>query len=290
VSSSTRRRVPEELREVLKDRSAERKARALQKFEEVTAWPMLVLALAIVPLILIPLLFDISETTEATFIALDWFIWGVFAAEYGIRLYLAPKKWAFVRHHVIDLVVVLLPFLRPLRVVRSARVLRIFRAARSVAFLLRALRAGRRVLTRHRLHYALLVTGVVVVAGGLLVESFERSAAEANIKSLQDAIWWAITTVTTVGYGDRFPTTAAGRGVGVTLMIVGIALFGFLAGSLASYFLESRDEEQEEDKDRILEEMLERLERIELALERSVASDGHPVPSPSYETSISKPS
>lgn len=281
--------------DVLRDRSAERKARALQKFEEVTAWPMLVLALAIVPLILIPLLFDISESTEATFIAVDWFIWGVFAAEYGIRLYLAPKKWWFVRHHVLDLVVVLLPFLRPLRVVRSARVLRIFRAARTAVYLVRALGAARRVLTAHNLHYALLVTAVVVVAAALLAESFERGAPEANIESLPDAIWWAVTTVTTVGYGDRFPTTAAGRGVGVTLMIVGIALFGFLAGSLASYFLESRGEEQSDTQDRTLEEISARLERIEMALLERNSADGHPGPSPgtespSYENSISKPS
>src|SRR5207247_2902192 len=124
---------------------------------------------------------------------------------------------------------------------------------------------GSGVFTRHNLHYALAVTIAVLFGGALLVEEFERGAPNANILSLPDALWWAVTTVTTVGYGDRFPTTAAGRGVGVVLMIVGIALFGFLAGSLASFFVEKRDEHAIDPK---LAEIAERLERIELALAR----------------------
>jgi voltage-gated potassium channel len=76
-------------------------------------------------------------------------------------------------------------------------------------------------------------------------------------------LWWAATTVTTVGYGDRFPTTPAGRGVGVLLMSVGIAFFGFLAGSLASFFLERREESEMDPK---LAEIAERLDRIERSL------------------------
>jgi hypothetical protein len=83
------------------------------------------------------------------FFALDWFIWAVFAVEYGIRLYLAPAKGRFVRSNVIDLVVIVVPFLRPLRVARSARMVRVLRAARIGAFLLRGLDAARDVLTRH---------------------------------------------------------------------------------------------------------------------------------------------
>ena len=74
-----------------------------------------------------------------------------------------------------------------------------------------------------------------------------------------------ITTVTTVGYGDRFPTTVAGRGIGVVLMILGIALFGFFAGALASFFVERHGEETVDPK---LAEIDERLRRIEDALTR----------------------
>lgn len=237
---------------------------ALKRFERQTAIPMLVLSLAIIPLLLIPLIWELSPRLDTTFVAIDWFIWAAFAVEYGARLYLAPAKWAFVKRNKIDLVVIVLPFLRPLRVVRSARALRILRAARVVSFIGRGFDAAKDVLTRHKLHYALAITIAVVVGGAMLVESFEGGAPNGNIGSVPDALWWAVTTVTTVGYGDRFPTTPAGRGVGVVLMIVGIALFGFLAGSLASFFLERREETEVDPK---LAEISERLERIEHALE-----------------------
>lgn len=241
------------------------KAEALERFERVTAWPMLVLALAIIPLLVWPLVFNLTPSGKETITALEWLIWSAFAAEYLIRLYLAPAKWSFVKSNKIDLLVVLLPFLRPLRVLRGVRVLRVLRAGRLVVFLVRGVDAAKDVLTKHQLGYALLITLFAVVGGGLLVESFERGVENANITSLPDGIWWAITTVTTVGYGDRFPVTAGGRAVAVVLMVLGIALFGLLAGSLASYFVR----QDEEDKvDTRLTEMNERLERIEHALNR----------------------
>lgn len=240
-----------------------RDATALRRFEEYTAWPMLILSLAILPLLILPLMFDLSPGLESTFFALDWMIWGLFALEYGIRLYLAPAKLQFVRRNLVDLAVVIIPLLRPLRVLQSARAIRLLRAARAAAFLLRGVDAGRQVLTRHKLHYALLVALFVVVGGGLLVGEFERSAPDGNIKSVPDALWWAITTVTTVGYGDRFPVTPQGRGVAVILMVAGIGIFGLLAASLASFFVEHQREEKEDPK---LAEIVERLKRIEEAL------------------------
>lgn len=233
---------------------------ALERFERQTALPMLVLAVAIIPLLLIPLLTDVSGATKTTIVSIEWFIWAAFALEYMIRLYLAPEKWAFVRSNKIDLVVVVLPFLRPLRIARSARALRILRAARLVVFVARGTSALRDVLTRHHLGYVLLVVLMVVVGAALLVETLERDAPEANIMGVGDALWWALTTVTTVGYGDRFPTTPAGRGVGVVLMVLGIALFGYLAGALASFFFE-RDEEAKVDPQ--LQELNDRLARVE---------------------------
>lgn len=241
---------------------------ALERFERQTALPMLVLSLAILPLLVIPLVVDLSSSAETTFFALDWIVWAAFAAEYGIRLYLAPNKGRFVKGNVIDLVVVIVPFLRPLRVVRSARALRLLRAARGTTFLLRAVDAGRDVLTRHKLHYTLLVAMGVTVGSALLVVELERSSSSANIHSLPDALWWSVTTITTVGYGDKFPTTAAGRGVAVVLMILGIALFGLLAGSLASLFIERDAGDQRSE----LREVLDRLERIEQTLARQESS------------------
>jgi voltage-gated potassium channel len=177
----------------------------LERFERLTAWPMLVLSILIIPLLVIPLALDLSPGVETTFLALDWFIWAAFALEYGIRLYLAPNRVAFFRRNLVDLALVVLPFLRPLRILRSARALRALRAVRVAVFLLRGARATGEVLTRHKLHYALLVTLFVVVGAAFLVEAVESGVTDSNISSIPDALWWAISTVTTVGYGTDFP-------------------------------------------------------------------------------------
>lgn len=242
-------------------------AEALERFERQTAWPMLVLSLAIVPLLVIPLVADLSASAERTFFALDWLLWGLFAVEYGIRLYLAPQKGSFVRQNVIDLVVVVVPFLRPLRVARSARMLRLLRAVRIGTFLMRGIDAIQDVLTRHKLHYTLLVATVVTVGGGLIVAELERGAPEAEITSAADGLWWAVTTVTTVGYGDAIPVTAAGRAFAVVLMLIGVGLFGLLAASLASFFIQQDETGGGGEGHADHREILERLDRIERRLE-----------------------
>jgi voltage-gated potassium channel len=236
---------------------------ALDRFERQTAWPMMVLALAIIPLLVLPLVLDLSRAVESAFFALDWFIWAVFVVEYGVRLYLAPRKRHFVTHNIIDLVFVLVPFLRPLRIVRSARAFALFRAARGTVVLLRAVDAVQDVLKRHKLGYTLLIAMVVVVGSGLLVASLEQADAARNIESIPDGLWWAITTITTVGYGDRFPVTAIGRAIGAVVMVLGIGLFGLLAASLASFLVEK---DIEKDLDPQMAQIDDRLSRIEALL------------------------
>ena len=245
---------------------------ALDRFERQTAWPMMSLALAIIPLLVLPLLVDLPSGAETTFFALDWLIWIAFVLEYGVRLYLAPNKKHFFSHNVIDLPFVLIPFLRPLRILRSARAFALLRATRGAVVLLRAVDAVQDVLKRHKLGYTLLIAMVVVVGSGLVVATIEEASPDRNIRSIPDGLWWAVTTITTVGYGDRFPVTPIGRAIGAGVMILGIGLFGLLAASLASLLVE-KDLEREIDPQ--ISEMNERLERIEgLLLERRQTSEG----------------
>jgi voltage-gated potassium channel len=99
---------------------------------------------------------------------------------------------------------------------------------------------------------------------GLLVAAIEESDPERNIRSIPDGLWWAVTTLTTVGYGDRFPITPIGRVIGAGVMIIGIGLFGLLAASFASFLVE-KDIEKEIDPQ--IAEIRERLGRMERLLE-----------------------
>jgi voltage-gated potassium channel len=244
----------------------ERRQDALERFERAVELPLLVLALAMVPLLVLPLLLDLPSGVEATFLAADWFIWAVFAVEYVVRLVLTPNRWRFVRREWPDLLIVVLPFLRPLRVVRSARALRLLRLARLGAVLGKVSQDGRRLLVRHHFHYALLVILVVILASAALVFAVEEGQG-GTIDSFSDALWWAATTVTTVGYGDTFPVTPAGRGVAVFLMVAGITLFGLLTANLATFLIERSAEEPGEDEVKTrLDELLRRMGELEARL------------------------
>ena len=215
-----------------------RKAELLDRFERATEAPLLVLALLMVPLLLAPWVFDLPTEVEASIAVLDWMIWGCFAFEFAVRLALVDGRRAFLRREWIDLLIVVLPMLRPLRIARSARALRLLRLGRVALLLAEATKEGRRLLLRHHLHFALLAAGAVIVgAAGLAFVAEEGHGGP--IDSFSDALWWAITTITTVGYGDTYPVTPAGRGVGVVLMLAGITLFGTITANLAAFFVEA---------------------------------------------------
>lgn len=105
--------------------------------------------------------------------------------------------------------------LRPLLLARTARIVRLAGLARAGVMLGRAGDALRVVMTRHKLNYTLFVAGTTLVAGSLL--ELERSSSDGNIRSVAGALWWGLTTITTVGYGDRFPVITEGRAVGAVL-------------------------------------------------------------------------
>jgi len=240
-------------------RGNERRASWLAGLERWTEWPLAVLAFVLVPILLAPYLFSLSDQTEDILLSLDYLIWGIFAADLALKLAIAPDRRRYLRRHWLDVVLVALPMLRPLRVVRSMRALRLLRAMRAGVAVTRSLHGVQRALARRGIRYSLLLATIVVVAAGTLVTAVERGAPDATIRTLPDGLWWVVTTITTVGYGDTYPTTAAGRGIGVALMILGIALFGILTATLAAFFVEENDDEVVAQ----LREVNERLRRPE---------------------------
>ncbi len=186
-------------------------------------------------------------------------IWVAFAGDFLLRLGLARQRVRFLREHVVDLVVLALPLLRPLRALRVVTALG---------------RLNRRAATSLRGRAMVYVVGGVGILGftaAVAVLDAERSEPSASIKTFGDAVWWAVTTITTVGYGDRYPVTGAGRVAGVGLMLGGIALLGVVTAALASWFVEhvTRQEREEADLRVQVSALVEEVRALRVELRRT---------------------
>lgn len=236
---------------------------AFDRLSSAVDGPMTVLAIAWLPVLVVPYVVHLSSAVGAACDAVDYTVWALFVVEYLAKLTVSPSRRHFVRTHKLDLVVIAVPFLRPLRALRLVR-------AGSVGG--DSLTRARRLLTEHGLHYVLLFTALVVFAGAGAELGLEQHASGSNIHTYGDALWWAIVTVTTVGYGDYAPVTPAGRSIAVVLMLVGIGLIGAITANVAAYFV---GQHRSAELDR-LEEVTERLERIETLLAAGASVDTPP--------------
>ena len=242
----------------------------LDRWTARTEGPLLVLAVVFLAAFVAPLYApDLHPAFRAALAFVNVVVWSLFAVDYLGRLALAPHRPTFVRRHVPDLLVLVVPLLRPLRLLR---IVGLFGATTR--------RAGARAQVRTTAGVVAAEGVLVVVAGGLVLDA-ERGHEGANITTASDALWWASTTVTTVGYGDRFPTTGEGRVVGVLLMLGGIALLGVVTASIAAWFVKrftaveeiERTVNAEQDETvRLLGDVAARLERLERLLEGRSAS------------------
>lgn len=152
------------------------------------------------------------------------------------------------------------------RLSRIARIVRLLRAVRSV-------RTIGRTIAKHRQESALLAAALVsillVVFASIAVLQFERGP-DSNISTGGDALWWAFATITTVGYGDRYPVTLEGRLTAAVLMAAGVALFGTLSGLVASWFLHG-DAAKESEENEAISALTVEVARLRTVLERSLA-------------------
>jgi voltage-gated potassium channel len=204
-----------------------RTTEAYDAWVRATDWILIVLSLVFVFVLVAPLVFHLTPDQQTAIWTANLAIWLVFLVDYLVRLYLAPERWRWVRTHVIDLLVVAVPFFRPLRLLRLFAILAEFtrRSQRSLAG-----RATALVFT---------VAAVIMTVCAIVVFSFERSDPHSNIKTFPESLWWSVSTVTTVGYGDAYPSTPGGRAVAVILMLTGIALVGTITAAIASWFVGS---------------------------------------------------
>ena len=174
---------------------------------------------------------EISPWTETVLDLTQSVCWFVFAIDLMIGFWLSASKRDFLLKHPLEVASVILPFLRPLRLMRviSFGGIALQKVAMGKQFAI-TVKVG--------------ITAVFVAyIAAVQITISERDVEGSNIKTFGDGLWWAVTTVTTVGYGDRFPTTTEGRILAVMLMLVGISLVGVITASVASWFVRLSQEE-----------------------------------------------
>ena len=190
----------------------------LKRVERITDTPMTLFAVFTIPLLLGPYLWG-----DEPHLGWDFAVWGVFAIELLVRVMLAPDKPSYLRSHWMDVLLVAVPFLRPLRILRIAVI---------------ALRIGvgvRNALSMERMLIYATTLAVVCACGVRVVEP-------ETFPTLTDAMWWALVTMSTVGYGDISPATDIGKAVAVPLLIGGITVFGVLTANLATVMVREQTE------------------------------------------------
>ncbi|HZS23783.1 MAG TPA: ion channel [Gaiellaceae bacterium] len=195
-------------------------------------------------------------------------VWAVFLVELAFTLHRAPDKRAALRAHWHDVLVVLVifPAWASLFSALGPGWLRGWRLARLWAIVARLFRAERLLSRRQSLPYLAALTAVLVVAAGIGISETDPTRFPNPWRGL----WWAVVTVTTVGYGDTFPTSNMGRVLAGILMVIGIGFLGLATASIASHFVHNDDKQREllAQHGKILA-TLERIEARLAALERS---------------------
>lgn len=186
-------------------------------------------------LVIISLFFAFSE--NETFINYDRIIWIIFVLDYLIRFSRSENKWIYVKKHPLELVAII-PFDS---IFRAARFVRIFRVIRLLGIGSHFIKPIYSILKTNGLDKLLTITVIM-----LFLIPIPIIIVEPSINTFSDALWWAIVTTTTVGYGDISPETPIGRVLAVTLMLMGIGLIGTLTSSITSYF--SKEKELSHDK------------------------------------------
>ncbi len=187
-------------------------------------------------------------------------IWLIFLVDIIIRTLISQKSWKFLWTHPIDVIAVLVPAARPLKVLSAFTQGAAFASAKG----------------RLQTMQAVVLSVILLLwIGSVAVLSAEREVADSAINNFGDALWWAVVTVTTVGYGDFSPVSVTGRIVAVIMMLLGIALIGVVTASVAAWFVsvtsgegDAADEAREVGRHEELQEQVRDLEaKIDRLLE-----------------------
>ena len=197
---------------------------------------IVVLSIYVLFALIIDSFFKLDPEVSKLLYLIDDLIFVLFLYDFFYRFIKAPSKLKFLKWGWIDLIssIPTFEYLRYGRLIRLIRIFRVLRAFRSVKYLTSHIFKTR---TKGTFSTVSLISFLMLIFGSISILQVE-TVPESNIKTAGDAIWWAFVTITTVGYGDRFPVTSAGRIIAAFLMITGVALFGTFTGFVAAWFMD----------------------------------------------------
>jgi len=210
----------------------------VDRIEQATKYPMALLGIAWLVIAIIVLTTDINSSASTAFVGTLFVLWAILLVEYVVRLLVTPDRRGYLRRRWAEPATVVVPPLQGWHVVGIERMSLLLHEGE--------LRVES-ILKHHGLFRVLIAAAGTLLLGAWLVLLFEDHAKGSNIHDYADALWWAIVTVTTVGYGDRYPVTAGGRVVAAVLMLVGIGLIGVLTATVASVFIKEHTDATKEE-------------------------------------------
>lgn len=231
---------------------------------------VLVLSLFVLTLLAVELVVEVPHEIERLIAIVDDTVCIVFFSDFVVRYRRAESKREFMKWGWVDLLasVPALEVFRLGRLLRVFRLLRLFRAVRSLRSLFGILFRSR---TRGGVASVGMLTYLILACASIGILAVERTP-DSNIHTAEDALWWSVTTITTVGYGDRFPVTGAGRMIAAMLMLSGVGLFGTLSGVIAGFFVGDEKFDPSVAREAALRDRIAQLE-AELAAATVAAED-----------------
>ncbi|QYJ94402.1 ion transporter [Shewanella spartinae] len=236
---------------------------------------MMLLSLLSVIVVLMLTFAKLDGETRRLLFFIDTSICVIFISYFFINLFRAEDKRDYFRHHWIDLVASI-PAIEALRLARFFQILRVIRLIRMTRSILIPLMRQRQETTLASLLVAMVTILTLASVMILLVESGEPNA---NINTAENAIWWALVTISTVGYGDYYPVTTVGHFIGGLVIICGVSFFGVISGYMASIFIapdsKQRQEAQSQQMRDELEMVLQRMEKNQETLLAEIATLKH---------------
>jgi len=207
------------------------------KEKAVDTWfeiPMLVVTIVLIVTLAIPLLFDLPPAWRTFFATANLFIWMTFYIELFVKLFTADNKKEILKRNWLLCVIALAPIFTPFRFVRISNIIRVFRLQMHVPKL-------KKNVTEfiYNIEYILIALAAFVGASGFMIWQVE-TRYDGSILSLSDGLWWAVITITTIGYGDIIPSSPQGRVVGAVIGLIGAVLFMTFVARITTLLIQNK--------------------------------------------------